>query len=129
MIVMMPDTCPFCSLPAERIIVTNEHALAIRDAFPVSDGHTLVLPRRHIESWFDTTNVEKNALFSLIDYVKISIDIEYEPDAYNIGINDGSAAGQTIFHLHLHVIPRYLGDRTDPRGGVRWLLPEKARYW
>jgi len=97
-------------------------------------SHPQNLKRRTIanrtsQPWWPDSSKTVSGKPGAVHYVKISIDREYEPDAYNIGINDGSAAGQTIFHLHLHVIPRYLGDRTDPRGGVRWLLPEKARYW
>lgn len=121
--------CPFCQLPLERIIAQNEHAFAIRDAYPVSPGHTLIIPRRHIASFFDTTQEEKNALLALLDEAKRIVEYEQKPDSYNIGINDGAAAGQTVPHLHIHLIPRYTGDAEDPRGGVRWVVPEKARYW
>ena len=121
--------CPFCQLPSERIIAQNQHACAIRDAYPVSPGHTLIIPRRHIASFFDTTQEEKNALLALLDEAKRIVEYEQKPDSYNIGINDGAAAGQTVPHLHIHLIPRYTGDAEDPRGGVRWVVPEKARYW
>ena len=123
--------CPFCQIAPERIVAQNEHAFAIRDAFPVSPGHTLIIPKRHIASFFETTPAEKIALLALVDVVgaRHAVPLHNAPDAYNIGINDGPAAGQTVPHLHIHLIPRYKGDVEDPRGGVRWVVPEKARYW
>ena len=125
----MDKSCPFCSLPPERIIDSNELALVIRDGFPVSKGHTLIIPKRHVGSWFDTSADERIALFALLDQVKMILDHELKPDSFNIGINDGAAAGQTVPHLHIHLIPRYKGDQKDPRGGVRWIIPGKAKYW
>jgi len=125
----MSDACPFCSLPDERILERDELALVIRDGFPVSRGHTLVLPRRHVGSWFELTTEERQALLERLDRAKAALDAEHAPDGYNIGINDGPAAGQTIAHLHVHLIPRYAGDAEDPRGGVRWVFPHKAVYW
>lgn len=122
-------TCVFCSLPAERIIDHNDHALVIRDGFPITPGHTLVIPRRHVASFFEVTAEERLAMLALLDRAKSALDAERSPAGYNIGINDGPAAGQTVPHLHLHLIPRYAGDRADPRGGVRWIIPEKADYW
>ena len=126
---MNPKPCPFCSLPASRIVQSNDIALVIRDAFPISPGHTLVIPKRHIGSFFELTEGERVALFALVVVARTQIENEYRPSAYNIGINDGAAAGQTIPHLHVHLIPRYEGDCQDPRGGVRWIIPEKADYW
>ena len=123
------NLCPFCSLPAERIIDSNEYGVTIRDGYPVSPGHTLIIPKRHIGSWFDITNEEKMGLLELQARAQIVLGSEFNPDGYNIGINDGSAAGQTIPHLHMHLIPRYKGDQEDARGGVRWIIPEKAKYW
>jgi len=122
-------TCPFCTLPAERILLSNLHGVMIRDAYPISKGHTLIIPRRHVASLFDLSHVERDALFNLVEEAKRRLDKEFNPDAFNIAINDGPAAGQTIPHLHIHLIPRYEGDCTDPRGGVRWMFPEKADYW
>lgn len=122
-------SCPFCQLPADRILFADDHALVIRDGFPVSPGHTLVIPRRHVGSFFDITADERAALLRLLDEAKAALDREFAPAGYNIGINDGPAAGQTVPHLHIHLIPRYAGDREDPRGGVRWVVPEKADYW
>jgi diadenosine tetraphosphate (Ap4A) HIT family hydrolase len=122
-------TCPFCTLPTERIVVSNLHGVVIRDGFPVSPGHTLIIPRRHVGSFFDIDATERDALMALLGEAKRRLDREFSPDGYNIGINDGAAAGQTVPHLHIHLIPRYSGDRADPRGGVRWIIPEKADYW
>lgn len=121
--------CVFCTLPDGRVIRANEHAFTIRDGFPISPGHTLVIPRRHVGSFFEVTAEERTCLLELLDQSKKMIDEEFRPDGYNIGINDGAAAGQTVPHLHIHLIPRYSGDREDPRGGVRWVIPEKADYW
>ena len=109
--------------------MANGLAMAIRDAYPVSPGHTLIIPKRHVASLFDTTCEERLSMFELVDKAKHALDAELQPAAYNIGVNDGTAAGQTIFHLHVHLIPRYTDDDDDPRGGVRWIFPEKAKYW
>ena len=125
----MAPTCPFCSLPRDRILHERETAFAIRDGFPVSPGHTLVIPKRHVASLFEVTDAERIDLMSLLVAARDDLDREFRPAGYNIGINDGAAAGQTVPHLHIHLIPRYAGDRDDPRGGVRWVLPDKAAYW
>jgi diadenosine tetraphosphate (Ap4A) HIT family hydrolase len=125
----MSDSCPFCSLPEERLVDANDLAVVIRDGFPVSKGHSLVIPRRHVGSWFDVTPEEQRALLALLGRARRQLDGEFSPDGYNIGINDGPAAGQTVRHLHIHLIPRYAGDTEDPRGGVRWVFPHKAAYW
>lgn len=104
-------------------------AVVIRDGFAISPGHTLVIPRRHVASFFDLTIEERSEIFSHLDHAKADLDEERLPDGYNIGINDGAAAGQTVLHVHIHLIPRYSGDRVDPRGGVRWIIPDKADYW
>lgn len=121
--------CVFCSLPDKRIVHANDLAIAIRDGFPVSPGHTLIMPKRHIASFFEATAEERMALLALLDESKSGLDREFGPNGYNVGINDGAAAGQTVMHLHIHLIPRYVGDLPDPRGGVRWLIPNKADYW
>ena len=121
--------CPFCAIDASRIEAQNAHAFWIRDGFPVSPGHSLIIPKRHIASFFDATAQERDALLELLDAAKALMAAEHRPDGYNIGINDGAAAGQTVPHLHIHLIPRYAGDMTDPRGGVRWIIPDKADYW
>jgi diadenosine tetraphosphate (Ap4A) HIT family hydrolase len=132
--------CPFCCLNHDDICTENRLAVAIADGFPVNPGHTLIIPKRHIVSLFDATSEERAALFDLLDEVRqrllsqpqLPFDHVGEvrvPDAFNIGINDGAAAGQTVFHLHIHLIPRYVGDCDDPRGGVRKLFPDRACYW
>ena len=121
--------CPFCTLPKERILGESRYAIWIRDGFPVAPGHSLVIPKRHIGSFFEATGDEKDALILLLDTAKAAADSEFHPAGYNIGINDGAAAGQTVPHLHVHLIPRYEGDSEDPRGGVRWVIPSKADYW
>ena len=125
----MPTPCPFCNLPAERILAANEHGVVIRDAYPVSPGHSLIISRRHTGSFFDLSAAARAGLMALLEAEKIQLDEEYQPDAYNIGINDGASAGQTVPHVHIHLIPRYAGDAEDPRGGVRWVLPDQAKYW
>jgi diadenosine tetraphosphate (Ap4A) HIT family hydrolase len=107
----------------------NALGLCIRDAYPVSPGHTLVIPRRHVGSFFETTPQEQAAMLKLLNLARIDLDHRHHPAAYNVGINDGHAAGQTIPHVHIHLIPRYDGDCADPRGGVRWIVPGKADYW
>ena len=126
---MFPARCSFCTLSSERIIDENSTAIAIRDGYPVSPGHTLLITKRHIGSFFDLTEAERSDILDLLNRAKLAVDHEFQPQAYNIGINDGPCAGQTVPHLHVHLIPRYAGDLPDPRGGVRWVLPEKAKYW
>jgi diadenosine tetraphosphate (Ap4A) HIT family hydrolase len=120
--------CPFCQLEASRIVAENGQAIALRDSFPVNPGHTLVTARRHVASWFDATADERAALMDLVAEVKASLDRELHPAGYNIGINVGEAAGQTVMHLHIHVIPRFAGDVDDPRGGVRFVIPARGNY-
>ncbi len=121
--------CFFCNIDVAKIILQDDLVITIRDAFPVSLGHTLIIPKRHISSFFAATNQEQMALLNGLNIAKVELHQLYTPDGYNIGINDGLAAGQTIPHLHIHLIPRYTGDCFDPRGGIRWLFPEKAVYW
>ena len=125
----MSDYCPFCELDPSRIIYSDELVMVIRDAFPVAVGHSLVIPKRHFKSWFDANDEERAAILSAVDIIAGEIQNEMQPDGFNIGINDGESAGQTIFHLHVHLIPRYEGDVPDPRGGVRRMFPDKAVYW
>ena len=125
--------CPFCTLQTEssqrHLCFENEVGFVIRDGYPITQGHTLVIPKRHVGSFFDITPEERQALFELIDLAKADLDKAFKPASYNIGINDGEAAGQTIAHLHIHLIPRYNELGKDTRGGVRWIVPEKADYW
>jgi diadenosine tetraphosphate (Ap4A) HIT family hydrolase len=130
---MLDKPCPFCEIAAyqnhSRIITQNQHAFVIRDGFPVSDGHTLIIPKQHIGSYFDLSADQKQAMQTLLEISKGELDKQHNPPAYNIGINDGTAAGQTVPHCHMHLIPRYKEPDKDPRGGVRWVVPEKADYW
>ena len=122
-------SCFFCNLDPSRIVDSNDQCIVVRDGFPISQGHTLVIPKRHVNSFFHLSTEERRDIMALLDSAKRKLDAEYHPDSYNLGINDGPAAGQTVPHVHVHLIPRYEGDRGDPRGGVRWIMPEKAKYW
>lgn len=124
-----PHDCPFCSLDEGRVLQTSAHARAIRDAYPVSEGHTLVVPNRHVASLYDLTAEEQADVWRLAGEVRAALAASYGPDGFNIGVNDGAAAGQTVAHAHVHIIPRYVGDVPDPRGGIRWVVPERASYW
>ncbi|QXE92721.1 HIT family protein [Geomonas subterranea] len=121
--------CPFCRLDPVEAMLENELAFAFPDGFPVTLGHTLVVPKRHVASFFEVSPEERAAIFDLVGRVRQLLLEKHAPDAFNIGINDGVAAGQTVPHLHIHLIPRYAGDTDDPRGGVRWIMPVKAPYW
>ena len=123
------ESCYFCSLPSKRIILETELSIVIFDAFPVSEGHTLIITKRHIESIFDATQEEQIDLLANLDKAKKILNQKFSPDGYNIGINDGEAAGQTVMHLHTHLIPRFSGDTEQAKGGVRWIFPDKANYW
>ena len=121
--------CPFCDISRDAVIDELGHALAIRDRYPVSCGHTLVLPRAHVKSLFDLDAKAQADIWHLVARVRDHLHSRLNPDGFNIGINDGRAAGQTVEHAHVHVIPRFDGDVADPRGGIRWILPECAAYW
>jgi diadenosine tetraphosphate (Ap4A) HIT family hydrolase len=121
--------CPFCTLKKSRILAESEFAAALIDAFPVTEGHTLVVPKRHVASVFDLSDEEQAAVWKLVAQVRATLTAQLKPDGFNVGVNDGAAAGQTVMHAHVHVIPRRKGDVADPRGGVRWIMPSKAQYW
>jgi diadenosine tetraphosphate (Ap4A) HIT family hydrolase len=121
-------TSPFLQLPQDAHVAFNALAIAIHDGFPVSPGHTLIVPRRLVATWFEATREEQVAMLDLLDVVKAQLDAELQPDGYNIGINVGPAAGQTVIHLHMHLIPRFVGDVPDPRGGIRHVIPGKGNY-
>ena len=122
------NSCPFCNPSKEDIILKNDLCYAKFDKYPVNKGHILIIPFRHFDNYFDATKEEKMALIELIDKAKQYLDKNFKPDGYNIGINVGKTAGQTIMHVHIHIIPRYKGDMDDPRGGVRGVIPEKQKY-
>ncbi len=121
--------CPFCHLDPNRILAEDELTVIYKDGFPLSLGHTVIIPKRHITTLFDATGAEQLALLKALNDARAILEDAHHPDGYNIGINQGAAAGQTVAHLHVHLIPRYQGDMEDPRGGVRWVLPQKAKYW
>lgn len=121
--------CPFCNLDNYRIVQSNTNAIVIYDGYPVSPGHCLIIPKRHIASFFEASREEQTALLELLAEMQELLVKEHNPDGFNVGINVGEAAGQTVMHLHIHLIPRYAGDQPDPRGGVRWIFPDKAKYW
>ena len=120
--------CPFCKIEEEKILCENKHAYAIFDKYPVNKGHILVITKNHIRDYFSASKEEKEAIFTLMEECKDMLDEKYNPKGYNIGLNCGKEAGQTIMHLHLHLIPRYEGDIDDPTGGVRGVIPEKRVY-
>lgn len=120
--------CPFCNMGAARIIYEDSTWMAVLDGFPVSKGHTLLIPKRHCETYFDLNYVESSTLAATINVVKNVLDTKYNPNGYNIGVNCGRSAGQTVMHCHIHIIPRYDGDVEDPRGGVRGVIPSKQKY-
>lgn len=125
---MKSSRCPFCNLDERHPTESNDVAVALDDAHPVTEGHSLIVPRRHIATWFDATSEEQQAILDLVERVKQRLDDERHPDGYNIGFNVGEAAGQTVMHLHIHVIPRYAGDVDDPTGGVRLVIPDRGNY-
>lgn len=122
--------CVFCDylVKKEKVIFDNKLAFTIYDGFPVNKGHMLIMPKRHVESFFELTSDEKLAIDELVTRTKAFLDENFKPDAYNLGINEGVYAGQSILHCHLHVIPRYIGDVSNPRGGVRGVIPAKQNY-
>lgn len=121
--------CPFCAPPPDQILIEGAQALVLWDSYPVSPGHVLIIPRRHVASWFDSTATEREEILRLADEARRILAEKHSPDGFNLGINDGAAAGQSVPHLHLHLIPRYRGDVPDPRGGVRWIIRDRATYW
>jgi diadenosine tetraphosphate (Ap4A) HIT family hydrolase len=125
---MHDDDSPFLAVPTSEWLAANDHAFVIADRFPVSPGHALVVPRRAIATWWEASDDERADILALIDEVKCQLDAELTPDGYNVGFNAGAAAGQTVRHFHVHVIPRYRGDVPDPRGGVRHVIPGKGNY-
>jgi ATP adenylyltransferase len=123
------EGCDFCEIPRERIVEENELAYAIHDAYPVTEMHTLVIPKRHTKSYFDLGRPEINAINLLLEATKRrTCERDKRVEGYNVGINDGEAAGQTIFHCHVHLIPRRRGDVENPRGGIRHMIDGKGLY-
>ena len=125
---MIHVTCPFCHPDANRVFYQSRLVIGLWDAFPVGEGHALLVTRRHVADWFDATPEEHAALLDALHHARATVLQAHRPDGFNIGVNVGAAGGQTIPHLHLHLIPRYLGDVPDPRGGVRHVIPAKGNY-
>ncbi|MHA8088288.1 HIT family protein [Aquirufa sp. Wall-65K1] len=118
----------FSNIQPDRLIYKNNSFFVIEDAFPVSQGHLLIISNQIRKDYFELTESEKTELWSTIDKVKELIEIKHQPDGYNIGMNCGESAGQTVFHFHCHVIPRYKGDMENPRGGIRHCINGKGYY-
>ena len=125
---MTSKRCPFCEISQDRVLHEAKLVKAIWDRFPASPGHVLIIPHRHVVTWFDANREEQRELLEAIEHVRLILEKQFSPSGYNIGMNVGAAAGQTVFHLHLHVIPRYAGDVADPTGGIRNVIPGKANY-
>ena len=126
---MNATECPFCNLPEKDVLARTDMAVAFYDRFPVSPGHVLVIPEDHVGSLLELPEKDLTELWSLVAYIRNQLTEQYQPAGFNIGINEGIAAGQTVAHAHIHIIPRYAGDVADPRGGIRWVVPAKAKYW
>lgn len=124
----MNTNCIFCNCNPSDIIAENRLAFAILDKFPVNEGHTLIIAKRHFANLFEATEEELKAIYGLVNDVKEMLDVQYEPTGYNIGVNIGRDAGQTVMHLHVHVIPRYRGDVENPRGGIRNFKKASVEY-
>lgn len=124
------EACPFCQRIAQDDVThQSEHAVAFPDAYPIAPGHTLICPRPHVESVFELHDAQWTGLWLLVRAVQRTSSSTQAADGWNIGVNSGGAAGQTVEHAHVHLIPRTIGDVPDPRGGVRWIVPDRADYW
>jgi diadenosine tetraphosphate (Ap4A) HIT family hydrolase len=125
--------CPFCGIAngitGTELLTESVHSVAFHDRYPVGEGHALVIPRRHVTDLFDLDPDERADAWALVDTVRDLLVEHFNPDGFNIGVNANEAAGQTVSHAHIHLIPRYHGDVEDPRGGIRWVIPDKAPYW
>lgn len=122
--------CVFCQnfMPNKEQLLQNKLAIAYLDEFPVSKGHILIISKRHASTFFDLTKEEQISLITLLNECKEYIDNKYNPDGYNVGLNCGEFAGQSVMHVHMHLIPRYKGDVSNPRGGIRGIIPNKKNY-
>jgi diadenosine tetraphosphate (Ap4A) HIT family hydrolase len=121
--------CPFCKLDSDRkLIFESETVYAIYDKFPVNAGHVLIIPKKHCPDYFQLTFEEQSDCILMLNKVREEVNNQFNPDGFNVGINVGEKAGQTVNHVHIHLIPRYCGDVADPRGGVRGVIPEKQKY-
>ncbi|MEG0549340.1 MAG: HIT family protein [Coprobacillus sp.] len=118
--------CLFCE--RKSYVIDNEYGYVIYDENPVSLGHMLIIPKRHVQDFFEADEKLKIELIKLLDQAKEILNNKYYPEGYNIGMNCGEVAGQSIMHLHIHLIPRYKGDTENPKGGIRGVIPEKMNY-
>ena len=125
---MADKPCIFCNTGGEKLVAENALAQAVLDTYPVSAGHTLIVPRRHARTIWELTDEEYAACFALVREAQAIIARRHEPDGFNVGVNCEEAGGQSVWHAHIHLIPRYQGDVPDPRGGVRNVIPHKAHY-
>lgn len=123
-----PAICPFCEIQSDRIVDEEPLVVTVRDLYPVSPGHPLVIPRRHFSSFFEAPGEEVRAIHWALHRARGDLDVRRKPDGYNIGVNVGEAAGQTVMHLYVQLIPRFSGDVQDPRGGIRHCIPTKGYY-
>ena len=123
------ENCPFCTPTRSSLWLESPTAVALWDGFPVSEGHSLVVPRQHIVSLFDLPASDLSLVWQFVARVRTELAQRFAVESFNVGLNDGQAAGQTVMHAHIHVIPRREGDVRDPRGGIRRVIPEKAGYW
>lgn len=119
------NSCPFC---LQESFLETEYCYARWDKYPVNRGHALIIPKRHVNTWFDVNIKEQHDALLLLDKVRDYLDVKFSPNGFNIGLNCGSSAGQTVMHSHMHVIPRYKNDMDDPTGGVRGVIPSKQKY-
>jgi len=123
------EDCPFCNPDSEReLLLETVTTYAIFDKFPVSNGHTLVIPKKHCADYFDLSTEAQTACWAMVNLAKVLVENKFNPDGFNIGINVNETAGQTIPHVHIHLIPRYKGDVINPEGGIRGVIPSKAIY-
>jgi diadenosine tetraphosphate (Ap4A) HIT family hydrolase len=122
------NNCPFCRYTASSLWSESSSAIALWDGFPVSEGHTLVVPRRHVVSLFDLPASDLAAVWEFVALVRAELTRRFGVESFNIGLNEGRAAGQTVMHAHIHIVPRREGDVSDPRGGLRWVIPGKATF-
>ncbi len=126
--ILKVSDCVFCEMPVSAYVIGNNYFYGLFDKYPVTEGHLLIIPKRHAETLFELTEDERRALFEIMEDGKALLEKKFNPAGFNFGINQGLTAGQTIPHLHLHIIPRYVGDMEDPEGGVRGVIPEKQKY-
>ena len=126
---IMAAQCPFCCPVPEEIVLRNSLCYARYDRYPVSEGHLLIVPFRHVGDFFELTESERKAALELVWQTHAKLNSDLHADGYNVGVNVGQAAGQTVMHAHIHLIPRHVGDVPDPRGGVRFVVPQKAKYF